>query len=82
MPIEESTIMLSVICLIIGAFLNQVINLNQKILEVKIAIENLDPNTDNTDELNDIKQILTELKGMINVLAYYQQVLRPPKGQT
>ena len=84
MPIEESTIMLSFVGILIGILLREIINISQRLITLENKIDNFDPSTDNTTEINDIKEILVELKGMINVLAYSQTILRPPRsgGQT
>ena len=72
--------MLAFVFAFVGALLNQIFTLNQRLLELKFEISNMDPSPDNTDELNRIKEILIELKGMIDIMAHYQKILRPPGG--
>ena len=79
MPIEESTILLAVIWTFIGALLKVLFDLDHHILELKSEISNQDPS--HSDELNAIKETLSELKGMINIMAQYQKILRPPGGE-
>jgi hypothetical protein len=80
MPIEESTIILSFVGILIGALLREIIHTGQRLMMLEYKIDHLDPSTDNKTELNDIKEILIELKGMVSVSAYYQVILRPPRG--
>ncbi len=80
MPIDESTIILSFVGILIGALLRELINVGQRLMMLEYKIDTIDPNTDNTTELTDIKEILVELKGMVSILAYYQTILRPPRG--
>lgn len=82
MPIEESTIILLFIGSLIGALLKVLIDIDHHFLELKYAVNNLDPSPDNTDEIADIKEMLSELKGMINIMAHYLKIFRPPGGQT
>jgi hypothetical protein len=77
----ESTIVLSVSGVLIGIgffFLKEIINISQRLIALEFKVDNFDPST---DELNDVKEILFELKGMVSVLAHYQTIFRPPGGR-
>ena len=69
------SLLLSIFGLLLGILANSLININTKLNEISYIINS---NGAESNKLNEIKDIIMELKGMVNILASYRGKQDPP----